>query len=251
MCGGAREERSLSVPDKVTAILARMQVPHHEGLYVLSCFERPARFYMQRIRALNLIYALSRIGQSEAQTLAVVGAGAAGITAAAAAAMHRWPGRARRNRLCSSRGEETFPSNRLRFDQLPPESVGSPPQKVLRLIGVDTTDLGAPSHIQFQRNDGKVRADAPMAEAWWNPRIGNSNHLKRKAHTRSSISSAAGPSSWHARPTSSKRRTAAPERQPPQSRWCAPALLQDRIRCTFLWTARSAAWHLARSARKV
>ena len=37
-----------------------------------------------------------------------------------------------------------------------------PPQKVLRLIGVDTTDLGAPCHIQFQRNDGKVRADVHL-----------------------------------------------------------------------------------------
>jgi len=37
-----------------------------------------------------------------------------------------------------------------------------PPQKVLRLIGVDTRDLGAPCHVQFQRNDGKLRADVHL-----------------------------------------------------------------------------------------
>jgi 2-polyprenyl-6-methoxyphenol hydroxylase-like FAD-dependent oxidoreductase len=34
-----------------------------------------------------------------------------------------------------------------------------PPQKALKLIGVDTRDLGAPCHVQFQRNDGRLRAD--------------------------------------------------------------------------------------------
>ncbi len=33
-----------------------------------------------------------------------------------------------------------------------------PPQKVLRLIGVDTEDLGAPANSSFRRNDGHVRA---------------------------------------------------------------------------------------------
>lgn len=37
-----------------------------------------------------------------------------------------------------------------------------PPQKVLRLIGVDTNDLGAPCHVQFQRNDGRLRADVHL-----------------------------------------------------------------------------------------
>lgn len=37
-----------------------------------------------------------------------------------------------------------------------------PPQKVLRLIGVDTADLGAPCHVQFQRHDGAVRADVRL-----------------------------------------------------------------------------------------
>jgi 6-hydroxynicotinate 3-monooxygenase len=34
-----------------------------------------------------------------------------------------------------------------------------PPQKILRLIGVDIRDLGAPCHTVFQRADGKLRAD--------------------------------------------------------------------------------------------
>ena len=37
-----------------------------------------------------------------------------------------------------------------------------PPQKVLKLIGVDTTDLGAPCHTTFRRADGKLRADVRL-----------------------------------------------------------------------------------------
>jgi 2-polyprenyl-6-methoxyphenol hydroxylase-like FAD-dependent oxidoreductase len=37
-----------------------------------------------------------------------------------------------------------------------------PPQKILRLLGVDITDLGAPCHTEFQRNDGKLRADVRL-----------------------------------------------------------------------------------------
>ena len=37
-----------------------------------------------------------------------------------------------------------------------------PPQKVLRLIGVDTEDLGAPCHTEFQRADGRLRADVRL-----------------------------------------------------------------------------------------
>src|SRR3954464_4297992 len=33
-----------------------------------------------------------------------------------------------------------------------------PPQKILRLIGVDTDDLGAPANATFRRSDGRVRA---------------------------------------------------------------------------------------------
>lgn len=39
-----------------------------------------------------------------------------------------------------------------------------PPQKVLKLIGVDTTDLGAPCHTVFQRQDGRLRADIRLTE---------------------------------------------------------------------------------------
>ena len=37
-----------------------------------------------------------------------------------------------------------------------------PPQKVLKLIGVDTEDLGAPCHTVFCRADGKLRADVRL-----------------------------------------------------------------------------------------
>src|SRR5579863_3269818 len=37
-----------------------------------------------------------------------------------------------------------------------------PPQKILRILGVDTNDLGAPCHTQFQRFDGRVRADVRL-----------------------------------------------------------------------------------------
>lgn len=39
-----------------------------------------------------------------------------------------------------------------------------PPQKVLEVIGVDTTDLGAPCHVQFRRHDGRLRADVRLPE---------------------------------------------------------------------------------------
>jgi len=38
-----------------------------------------------------------------------------------------------------------------------------PPQKVLKLIGVDVEALGAPCHTQFQRADGKLRADVRLS----------------------------------------------------------------------------------------
>jgi 2-polyprenyl-6-methoxyphenol hydroxylase-like FAD-dependent oxidoreductase len=39
-----------------------------------------------------------------------------------------------------------------------------PPQKVLKLIGVDTEDLGAPAHSSFRRNDGRVRATVVLPQ---------------------------------------------------------------------------------------
>src|SRR5690349_7241029 len=40
-----------------------------------------------------------------------------------------------------------------------------PPQKVLRLIGVDTEDLGAPANSSFRRNDGHLRATVILPDA--------------------------------------------------------------------------------------
>src|ERR1700689_124409 len=37
-----------------------------------------------------------------------------------------------------------------------------PPQKVLKLLGVDVMDLGAPCHTQFQRADRRLRADVRL-----------------------------------------------------------------------------------------
>jgi 2-polyprenyl-6-methoxyphenol hydroxylase-like FAD-dependent oxidoreductase len=39
-----------------------------------------------------------------------------------------------------------------------------PPQKVLRLIGVDIEDLGAPAHATFRRFDGRLRADVRLPD---------------------------------------------------------------------------------------
>src|SRR3954468_21138661 len=39
-----------------------------------------------------------------------------------------------------------------------------PPQKILRLLGVDTEDLGAPANATFRRSDGRVRAVVNLPE---------------------------------------------------------------------------------------
>jgi hypothetical protein len=67
-------------------ILARMQVPGARGLYVLGCFERRVTLYSQQVRALNLVYALRDQLLATKPAVAVIGAGASGITAAVAAA---------------------------------------------------------------------------------------------------------------------------------------------------------------------
>ncbi|MGJ9420653.1 HEAT repeat domain-containing protein [Massilia sp. CMS3.1] len=77
--------------DHIANILERMGVPGESGLFVLGCLERPATVYMQQVRALNLIYALERRKLATAGSkLLVVGAGAGGLTAAAAAAALGW-----------------------------------------------------------------------------------------------------------------------------------------------------------------
>ena len=39
-----------------------------------------------------------------------------------------------------------------------------PPQKVLRVLGVDVTNLGAPCHTIFQSAEGRLRADVRLPE---------------------------------------------------------------------------------------
>jgi 6-hydroxynicotinate 3-monooxygenase len=77
--------------------------------------------------------------------IAIVGAGPAGMAAALAA--HRAG--------FEVALYERYPEIKAAGNIL---NLWPPPQKVLRLLGVDTTDLGAPCRAQFQRNDGKVRA---------------------------------------------------------------------------------------------
>jgi tetratricopeptide (TPR) repeat protein len=58
------------------------------GLYVLGCYDHTKTVYVQQCRALTLIHALFETGELEAgRRLGIIGGGAAGITAAAAAAM--------------------------------------------------------------------------------------------------------------------------------------------------------------------
>lgn len=55
-----------------------------EGLYVIGCFERRVTLYSQQVRALNLAFALHHEGLlTQQSSVAVIGGGAAGMTAAA------------------------------------------------------------------------------------------------------------------------------------------------------------------------
>jgi len=57
------------------------------GLYIVGCFDRRITFYNQQARALSLVRALFELDKlSPGRSVAVVGAGAAGVTAAVAAA---------------------------------------------------------------------------------------------------------------------------------------------------------------------
>ena len=82
-------------------------------------------------------------------TVAVVGAGPGGMSAALAA--HRAGFDVK---LYERYGEVKAAGNIL--------NLWPPPQKVLKLIGVDTEDLGAPAHATFRRADGRVRADVRL-----------------------------------------------------------------------------------------
>ena len=62
--------------------------PADPGLHFIGTFDRRITFYSQQVRALRLVHALSRPGNLRpADTIAVVGAGAAGVTAAIAMAL--------------------------------------------------------------------------------------------------------------------------------------------------------------------
>ncbi len=79
-------------------IINSMSLPSQPGVFVLGCFERRVTLYHQQTRALNLVYALHRLGYlgnlenknrkvgspNSKVKIAVVGAGVAGLTAAAA-----------------------------------------------------------------------------------------------------------------------------------------------------------------------
>jgi tetratricopeptide (TPR) repeat protein len=68
-------------------IVSAMAPDEWTGLYVLGCYDRLKTVYAQQCRALSLIHALFHIRElNKGRRLGVVGGGAAGITAAAAAA---------------------------------------------------------------------------------------------------------------------------------------------------------------------
>jgi len=85
-------------------------------------------------------------GQPNRGRIAIIGAGPGGM--AAALAFHRLGFEAS---LYERYHEIKAAGNIL--------NLWPPPQKILRLIGVDIRDLGAPCHTVFQRADGKLRAD--------------------------------------------------------------------------------------------
>jgi hypothetical protein len=69
-------------------LLEVMSVPGYAGVYVLGCFARYVTIYSQQVRALNLIDALCKAGHlSRRSEIAIIGAGIAGLTAAAGAAV--------------------------------------------------------------------------------------------------------------------------------------------------------------------
>lgn len=88
-------------PGRLTSedILRLMQVPGWPRLFVLSPFEQPVNVMSQQIRAINLVHALldtgilltpasaARTGEKPRARLSVIGAGVAGTTAAAYAAL--------------------------------------------------------------------------------------------------------------------------------------------------------------------
>jgi hypothetical protein len=73
---------------KAQDIIVGSSVPGKPGLYVLGCYDDRITFFSQQIRAINLVWALSdQHYLSDASRVAVIGGGAAGITAAACVAL--------------------------------------------------------------------------------------------------------------------------------------------------------------------
>jgi len=65
-------------------ILLGASVPGNPKLYVIGCFDKRITFYSQQTRALSLVHALHELGHlKDSKHIAVIGAGAAGVTAAA------------------------------------------------------------------------------------------------------------------------------------------------------------------------
>lgn len=72
-------------PPTPAEVIAGCQATTTGSLYIVGCLERRVTLYSQQVRALNLVHALIETGKLTATTkIAVVGAGAAGLTAAAA-----------------------------------------------------------------------------------------------------------------------------------------------------------------------
>lgn len=63
-------------------------VAGHSNIFLLGCFDKRITFYSQQVRAISLVHALHDLGYlNNGPNIAVIGAGAAGLTAAAAAAL--------------------------------------------------------------------------------------------------------------------------------------------------------------------
>jgi hypothetical protein len=103
-----REE--LTEPEQRRQLLEVFQLPGLGATYLLGCFSRRVTFYSQQVRALNLVDALCKSGVvCEGDEVAVVGAGVAGLTAAAGLALRGIAVRLFEERASPSRREGRMP----------------------------------------------------------------------------------------------------------------------------------------------
>ena len=78
----------MNAPLAPRQLLQHMEVPSRPGVFILGSLERRVTLYSQQVRALNLIHALFTTERlKEGQRVAVLGGGAAGLTASAGAAL--------------------------------------------------------------------------------------------------------------------------------------------------------------------